>query len=363
MNKIARSLFFEKFYVHLAIIIQIAICISFTNYAIAINNTYYSGYKDTYNFEDAEYFMSVDVNVKSKYNKEVFEETDSIIEFYYPVITLKEYNIYAYEQKTFERYCDKYMIKGEYKHSDNEEINCVVVGDKSMYNKDVETTINSNNYKFHISGILNSKTKMINSAISGVYATSGELFEEFDNSKINIICLVEDIDEIYNGYSLNSGLVYFGDNSNSAREEIIQYGFLIAMDDIRSNNDSSDSYVAIRVFSYLSVGLGIVGLISMLGMFYLNIKQNESVFLTFNKLGLRKDHIVIISSLYMLYFYALLIPISIILTKIYTLILYIPIPLKIDARNWIFIFTAMLIIYVINVVTSLIIFKVGEKNE
>ena len=132
MNKIAYNLFFDKFYINLAVIIQIAICISFINVAVGITNAFYVGYKDSYYFNDAEYFMSTTGNISFRYNKENIESTGSIIEFNYPTITTLEYNIVSYKQKTLEKYTKNYLIKGEYKPSQNGIVNCLVVGDKSM---------------------------------------------------------------------------------------------------------------------------------------------------------------------------------------------------------------------------------------
>ena len=364
MYNIAEYLFRKKFFFNFVTILQLAICISFTNYGFLITNTFFRSYNETYKFNNAYFMNTVGPFFRYTFDKESFEENGNKLEFcYYPVNTEK-YTITMFGEKTLEIY-SKSLIKGKLEKSQSNIVNCFVVGNKTLYNKTIEITINGIDYKFYVTGILSEKTKNI--ATTPLTHGSGPeyAFKDFNSSVINIVCLDEDTVNLHYNSPTSTSVVYLAENEKSNIDNLSQYGTIISMEEFRHNADNNREYMLIRVFSHLSRGAGIVSIISMICMFILNIKGNENMFKTFKQLGLKMKHIISISSIYMTFFNTLLLIMSGIFIFLWHVIIDADINnFSVGINNYIFTITTILLTFAINIICSYyILFKEGEKNE
>ena len=367
MYNIAEYLFRKKIFFNLLVILQLAICLSFTNYGYTMTNSFFKGYNETYKFGDAYiFYSSYSVAYKNIFDVQYgysFKENGNTLEPCYYPIKQDNYTITMFGEKTLEIY-SKNLIKGKLEKSQSDMINCLVVGDKSLYNKTIELTINGIDYKFYVTGILPEETLNITDLQINQYSTPDKVFVDFDSSVTNIICLDIDLPNMYNHNYNATALVYFGENKQEGINMISRYGTLVSMNELRNTGDTTQEYIVKRALSYVSYGAGIMGIISMLCMFILNIKNNEDMFRTFRQLGIKIKHIIQISSIYMLFFNTILVLITIPLIYFWKKLLASRINIVFGFNNYVFTILILIFTYILNIVCSYyILFKEGDRNE
>ncbi|MBQ7307715.1 MAG: hypothetical protein IJW82_04215, partial [Clostridia bacterium] len=135
--------------------------------------------------------------------------------------------------------------------------------------------------------------------------------------------------------------------------------------EIRENVEKSSEYKPVKIFSSLAIGIGVMSLLSMVCMMMLFVKENEKLFLTFYNLGIRKKHIFQICSYYHIYFFGVLILLSILFTFVWPFLagLY-GMTLSFNYKNLLATLLAFLVVYGINLfIFFQFLYNKGELNE
>lgn len=357
MKKIADVLFFDKFTPFMLAILQLAMSIGYINYYFMVNNTYRYGYNDTYNFQNMCYCVnnSNDVLVNN------LKTNDCTVEYNYYPFEKENVKIYAYDKNTFNNY-NNYIINGKYQSSSYGTVNCLVVGQKSLYKKTLNININGNDYKFYIVGVIDKNAKNIKD-----YNGSGErvmpldIFENYNLSNINIICLSDDVNEFTEQKSNKSALIYFGENKDKSNTKIDLNGFMLQMEELRYNLNTNGQYLVVNSLFYVAIGVGLVSIISIICILIITINVNITEFCNYNKngdKGIKKGYMFGVICILSLYFYVAVIPLSAIFGYVWSAIIYVDYPLAVGFDNIIFSVCYLIIIFVINYIISyLILFK------
>ena len=363
MFNIAQYLFKNKLLFNLLVILQLSICLSFTNYGYTMTNSFFKGYNTTYQFKEGYLFSSmIGPAYKSIFDISAFEEKGNTLESCYYPIEHNGYTVTMFGEKTFNCYTKK-LVKGKFEKGNSDTISCFVVGAKSYYQKTIVLVLNEQKYKFYVCGILDKDTKNIATTQINQNTTPDKVFVDFNNS-VNIVCLDSDMQSLNSHSYSGVAMVYFGENEEEGIKMLSKYGYLSSMQDFRNTGDTTHEYIVKRALSHISRGTGVIGIISMVCMFVLNIKDNENMFRTFKLVGIKKKHLLGISTIYMCYFNGTLFLVTIPLIYIWKWFFTTNADVIFGLNNIIFTVFMLVLTYIINFVCSYyILFKKKKKNE
>ena len=366
MYKLVNSLFFDRFYSNLFILIQLAICIGFGNYAICINNGMYKGCDTTYVFENAEYYSAITTLLDTKLDFDFLEEKNCEVEFIPNNIKREKTNIVSYEKNTLNLY-KEYLKKGQW-ITDTDKvdgvINCLVVYDTSMLGKTIQCLIANKTRNFYVCGVLSKNCKNITKCSADAFLTPSEIFVDYDFYYTNIICDYQDVSSfVVNNYT-NAMVFLDGNHYEEYKQYLSHYGVLLTMENIRNNIFSTEYSKIITTYSYVAYGVGVLGLVSMMCMLILNIAVHEDDFYTLSKFGLQKKHLAIVCLYYSLFMILLLLFLSFISYCIWFAMCQIPFSPIFNYKNIIFnLVGVLLIIAMIFLVFFNRLYKKVELNE
>lgn len=350
MFKLAYTLFFNKFYSNLFVLIQIAIFVGFGNFSIGIHNYFYYGYDSTYAFENAEYFCSTISLLDKKLDYDFLDKYNCIVEFIPAKYLSKNTYFASYEKNTLECY-KKYLIKGKWITDVNvgeNIINCLTIENTDLLGKTIQKRFNEKDYTFYVCGVLSKNCKNIISYAPNLNLTPGDIFIDYNLSYVNLICEYKYVsDFIYN--STISSMVFFDKNYDECKKYLSYSGFFLTMEDLRKNVNNSDACKIIDIYSYVAYGVGILGLISMTCMLILNIYENENCFYTYKKLGLQKKHLILICLMYLLIIFLFLTVFSIISFYVWKILNEFIAKVLLNYKNLLFNIACILIISIITI--------------
>ncbi|MBQ7307544.1 MAG: hypothetical protein IJW82_03355, partial [Clostridia bacterium] len=326
------------------------------------------GYDHTYLLEDSQFYIADRTGSYKLLNtNETFSKNNYDIEqiyISYPYFGTNSLT-YVYGKNTLETYYKNFLVKGEWITKENTEnkINCLVVGDESKLGTSFSKTIQDKNYNFYVCGILSNKCKSFPTNYANHYSPPGQVFLDFDLHKTNYIINFDDVD--FRHTETPYALIFCDKENEDCQKELGKYGDPITMQSIRENVKESAEYDPVRIFSSLAIGVGVMSLLSMICMMMLFVKENEKLFLTFYNLGIRKKHIFQICSYYHIYFFGVLILLSVLFTFVWPMLagLY-GMSLSFDYKNLLVTLFAFLVVYGINLfIFFQFLYNKGELNE